>query len=196
MAKRKMIASAIDHPGLFSPYGDAFAMRDRASAWAFGAGLLSAALLGEISGASAQSAASPFGFTIRVSLSPKAREKLTTISESVTVRSFYYGKSAKAPTRAEIKRALANGEEPGQIEILGDTVTLPAAGGIAEMSGRTVSAKDAAAYGRNPINVNINVFSARRAAPDNLLDCSLFDDAVSVARTQPIVVTCRLIGET
>lgn len=145
--------------------------------------------------AAAQMTAGPYGFTVQITLSPKALKKLTDLSESVTVRSFYYGKMARKPTPAEIKRAQADGQEPGMVEITGDTVTLPAAGGLAEMPGRGVGAADATAIGKNPINVNINVFSARKAAPDNLLDCDLFEDTVAAARAKPISITCRLIGE-
>ncbi|GJD55525.1 hypothetical protein [Methylobacterium dankookense] len=145
--------------------------------------------------AGAQTDAGPYGFSVQVSLSPKALKKLTDISESVTVRSFYYGTMERKPTRADIKRARAEGREPDQIEITGDTATLPAAGGTAAMAGRGVPGADVAAIGKNPVKVNINVFSARKAAPDNLLDCDLFDDAVAVARAKPIAITCRLIGE-
>jgi hypothetical protein len=159
------------------------------------AGALLASGFGLIAPAVAQNAASPFGFTVQVSLSPKALKRLTELREGVTVKSFYYGKSARKPSAAEIKRALADGQEPGQVEIVRDMVTLPAAGGTAEMPGRGVRAADAAKIGANPVNVNINVFSARKAAPDNLLDCDLFDDAVAIARAKPIAITCRLIGE-
>ncbi|UMY16128.1 hypothetical protein MMB17_15540 [Methylobacterium organophilum] len=145
--------------------------------------------------AAAQTTASPHGFTVQVSLSPKALKKLTDLSESVTVSSFYYYERARKPTRAEIKRAQADGQEPGAYEIAGDTVTIPAAGGLAEMPGFGVNAADATSIDENPIKVNINVYSARKAAPDNLLDCDLFSDTVTAARAKPISITCRLIGE-
>ncbi|GLS45940.1 hypothetical protein GCM10007884_39310 [Methylobacterium brachythecii] len=132
---------------------------------------------------------------MQVSLSPKALQKLTTLSESVAVNSFYYGKSATKPTRADIKRAHAEGREPDQIEMAGDLVTLPAAGGVAGLPGRNLDATEVAAVGSNPLRVNVNVFSARKAAQDNLLDCDLFEDELQLARAKPVIIGCRLIGE-
>ncbi|MCJ2034919.1 hypothetical protein [Methylobacterium sp. J-068] len=159
------------------------------------AGAVSTAIGAFPTRATAQTNTSPYAFSVSVSLSPKASQKLSTLSESVNVKSFYYAKLARKPTRADIKRARAEGREPDQIEMLGDIVTLPAAGGIAEMPGRNLDAADVAAVGRNPLRVSLNVFSARKAAPDNLLDCDLFDDDLSRARAKPIVIGCRLIGE-
>ncbi len=143
----------------------------------------------------AQSAAGPYGFSVQVTLSPKARQKLAALSEGVNVKSFYYGTMERKPTRADIKRARAEGREPDQIEMTGDIVTLPADGGTAALAGSGVGGADLAAIGKNPLRVTLNVFSARKAAPDNLLDCDLFDDTVAAARSRPVVVTCRLIGE-
>ncbi|MGA0531041.1 hypothetical protein [Hansschlegelia sp. KR7-227] len=170
-------------------------MADRLALAGALAGAAAACALALPAGAAAQAAASPFGFVVQVSLSPKALAKLSAISESVTVSSFYHGKASKKPTAADITRAEADGEEPGQIELPGDTVTMPAVGGVANMPARGVTAADAAAYGRNPVHVNVNVFSARKAAEDNLLDCDLFDDRLAVARAKPVIITCRLIGE-
>lgn len=172
-----------------------FSAGRRLLAGKFFVALCSLSMLETIDPSNAQTGASPFGFTIQVSLSPKALKKLTEISEGITVRSNYYGKLARKPTKADIKRALANGEVPGTIDLVGDTVTLTSAGGVAEMPGRTVKAKDAADFGSNPVNVNINVFSARNSASDNLLQCSVFDDTLAVARTRPIAITCQLIDE-
>ncbi|MCE4226174.1 hypothetical protein HCU64_20690 [Methylobacterium sp. C25] len=170
-------------------------MKRRVGVLAVIAGAVSTAILAFPKSAAAQTDASPYGFSVRVSLSPKALQKLTAMSESVNVKSFYYGKSAKKPTRADIKRAREEGREPDQIEIVGDVVTLPAAGGLAEIPGRNLDAAEIAAVGRNLLKVNLNVFSARKAVQDNLLDCDLFDDDLELARAKPIAIGCRLIGE-
>lgn len=43
--------------------------------------------------------------------------------------------------------------------------------------------------------VNVNVFTGRHTSPDNLLGCSIFQDAISVARRQPMQIDCRLLTE-
>ena len=44
-----------------------------------------------------------------------------------------------------------------------------------------------------PPRVLINVVSARHAAPDNLLDCSIFEDDIAVAQARTPRITCDLI---
>jgi hypothetical protein len=43
--------------------------------------------------------------------------------------------------------------------------------------------------------VNVNVYSARRSGPDNILDCAFFQDTVAVARQRSVKLACKLIGE-
>lgn len=156
---------------------------------------LAALALGFPVAAQAQTSASPYGFSVEITLSPKARAKLASLKEEITVASFYYGDLSRKPTRAEIRAAEKEGRDPNQVELEGERVTISGAGGTAQMPGRSVSAKEAAALGSNPMKVNINVFSARRSHPDNLLSCDLFDDDLALARSKPIAVACKLIAE-
>ena len=64
----------------------------------------------------------------------------------------------------------------------GDTITIAGTGGIAELSGRAMHQKQAVLYGRNVVRVNVDVFSTRLHYQDNLLDCALFDDEVTVPK--------------
>ena len=143
----------------------------------------------------AETKTGPFGFQVQVTLSPKAAERLSSLSEGITLSSFYYGEAAKKPTKAEIRAAEQDGQQAGQIEIPGDTVTIAGMPGTAEMPGRALGKKEAALYGRNVVRVNVNVFSARLHSEDNLLDCALFDDEVAIAKAKPVEILCRLIGE-
>ena len=43
--------------------------------------------------------------------------------------------------------------------------------------------------------VNVNVYSARRSGPDNILDCDFFDDALTLAQQASLTLHCKLIGE-
>lgn len=45
------------------------------------------------------------------------------------------------------------------------------------------------------VMVDVNVYSARRGGPDNILDCDFFDDALTLAQQAPLTLHCKLIGE-
>ena len=53
----------------------------------------------------------------------------------------------------------------------------------------------ALAYIGGPVMLNMNVYSARRAGPDNVLECDLFDGLLTRASTAPIELRCGLIEE-
>jgi hypothetical protein len=41
----------------------------------------------------------------------------------------------------------------------------------------------------------INVYSGRKSSPDNLLDCGIYEGALSAVQGQSIPISCKLIGE-
>lgn len=129
----------------------------------------------------------PPRYTVVVTLSAKAAAKLTALREGVVVAAVYYGE----PTKAAAKQA----DEVGQIDLGHEDVALPAAGGAASFVGRGFQAARLGWVVGGAAQININVFSARKSGPDNLLDCDLFEDAVTVAEAKPIAIACKLIGE-
>ena len=46
-----------------------------------------------------------------------------------------------------------------------------------------------------PVMVNVNVYSARRSGPDNILDCDFFDGLLSRAAASPVELRCGLFDE-
>jgi len=148
-----------------------------------------------VSATAAQSADNGFGFQVEVTLSEKAAAKLASIDEAITVATFYYGERAKKPSKAEIQAAESDGQDPNMLEVAGDDVQLPGEGGVADMTGSTITKKDIANWGKNPVNVNVNVFSSRLHSEDNLLECGIFEDKVELAQAQTIEISCKLIGE-
>lgn len=130
---------------------------------------------------------SNMGFPVDVSLSSSATAKLTALKEKVVVSVLWYGEA----TRAARKRA----DNMGQIDLGTEQVRLPASGGQAEISGRFVQIKHIDWVKNRTVQVNVNVFSARLSGPNNYLDCGAFDGAVVAARSKPVQMVCKLIGE-
>ena len=126
------------------------------------------------------------GFSVDVSLSSQAAAKLNALKEKVVVSVLWYGE----PIRAARKRA----DEMGQIDLGTEQVRLPASGGQAEITGRSVQVKHIDWVKNRAVQVNVNVFSARLSGPDNYLDCGVFEGTVVVARSKPVQMVCKLIG--
>jgi hypothetical protein len=127
------------------------------------------------------------GFSVDVSLSSPAAAKLNALKEKIVVSVLWYGE----PTRAARKRA----DEMGQIDLGTEQVRVPASGGRAEITGRSVQIKHIDWVKDRVVRVNVNVFSARISGPNNYLNCGAFEDNVVVARSKPVQMVCRLIEE-
>lgn len=127
------------------------------------------------------------GFAVEVSLSAPAATKLNVLKEKIVVSVLWYGE----PTSAARKRA----DEMGQIDLGTEQVRLPASGGRAEIAGRSVQIKRIDWVKNRAVLANVNVFSARLSSPNNYLDCGVFEDTVVVARSKPVKIVCKLIGE-
>jgi len=127
------------------------------------------------------------GFSVDVSLSSPAAAKLNALKEKIVVSVLWYGQ----PTSAARKRA----DEAGQIDLGTEQVRLPGSGGPAAITGRSVQVKHIDWVKNRAVRVNVNIFSARLSGPDNYLDCGVFEDTVVVARSKPVQMVCKLIGE-
>ena len=130
---------------------------------------------------------SSMGFSVDVSLSSTAAAKLNALKEKIVISVLWYGE----PTRAARKRA----DEMGQIDLGTEQVRLSGSGGPAVITGRSVQVKHIDWVKNRAVQVNVNVFSARLSGPDNYLDCGVFEDTVVVARSKPVQMVCKLIGE-
>ena len=137
--------------------------------------------------APASAADNALGFSIQVSLSPKAAARLAASRESIEAAALWYGEPGKG--------ARKHAAEDGQIYIGDEKVRLPGSGGGAEFSGRTVKTAQIAWLKNREARINLNVYSARLGGPDNILDCDLFEGAVAKARAGTVRISCKLIGE-
>jgi hypothetical protein len=129
----------------------------------------------------------PFGFTVDVTLSPKAAARLAALHESITIAASYYGDPAPA--------AMRHADEVGQINLGRQEVEISGAGGAGVVDGSGVRRARLAWLAKPEPEVNVNVYSSRHSGPDNLLDCAFFQDLVSVAARHPVQLACKLIGE-
>ncbi|MCK8783636.1 hypothetical protein M0638_04475 [Roseomonas sp. NAR14] len=127
-------------------------------------------------------------FAVAVTLSPRAAARLAALGESITVAAYYSGE----PTRAARRHA----DRMGQINLGAERADLPGAGGTARLTGRNIRLAEIAWVENRAVQVLVNVFSARRRNPDNLLDCGIHEGALAEAAARsPIPIACRLIGE-
>jgi hypothetical protein len=132
-------------------------------------------------------ATDPYGFTVVVSPSAKARAKLQRLGETITISASFYGDPAPGAEK--------HADQVGQIDLGRTEVVAPATGGPVAISGGAVKRSRLKWLAATGVEVNVNVYSSRRSGPDNLLDCDFFQDAITAARRAPVRLACRLIGE-
>ncbi|MGK6318381.1 hypothetical protein [Sphingomonas sp. DT-204] len=122
---------------------------------------------------------------IRVTVSRAAQAKLSSSRELISVDASFYGDPAP--------KARRHADESGRVPLLNRIRTLPAGGGIATFPlGEIPPARRRWISG--PIKVNVNVYSARRSSPDNVLACDFMDGPLSASRI-PVELRCSLITE-
>ncbi|MFN3294002.1 MAG: hypothetical protein ACK414_11190 [Gemmobacter sp.] len=122
--------------------------------------------------------------TIDLSLSPRAMTELAGQAEMVVVSAFYWGEPAPGATiEPDDMGQIFLGSEEHVIWPVPQTVRLGA--NIASMPLAQVA---------TPM-LNVNVFSARFASEDNLLECGLVDAPVADLMGTVQAVACKLIGE-
>ena len=147
-----------------------------------------AAALAALAPAQAVPAAQPgMAFSLDISLSPQAAAKLAVLKEGISIAATFYGD----PTPAAKRHA----DEMGQIGLGNERVTISGTGGTARITGRTVDSSHLSWIKGRSVQVNVNVFSARRSGPDNILDCDIYEGPVAAAAASPRPIRCKLIGE-
>lgn len=128
------------------------------------------------------------GIDVNVTLSKKAAARLAAEKEGIAILADYYGDPKKSAEK--------HANEIGQISLeqQDEKVEIPGTGGHAHISGAKVDAKRLD-WLSGPVNVNINVASARKSSPDNLLGCDFIDGPLSNAQKEAVTLHCALIEE-
>lgn len=139
----------------------------------------------------ATAAEAPPKLTLTVTLSPAAFAKMSGMKEHVTASVRYAGD----PTKAAQKKGVEN--EIGEIELGDEDLTAPVTGPSLSFAfvGKGFKAANMKWVAPGSQRLSINVYSARKVADDNLLDCGLFDGTFAEAAARPVAMTCKLIDE-
>ena len=123
------------------------------------------------------------GFDIKVRFDDRTTLTLAQIGEGVIVSAFFFGDpSAKGAAHADEMGQIWLGNEDVEIDSLDQTVHFRAA-------------LDAKGLGwlKGAPRVNINIFSARHADQNNLLNCEIFEDDIAVAQARTPVLRCVML---
>ncbi|MCG2839708.1 hypothetical protein L6Q21_01770 [Sandaracinobacter sp. RS1-74] len=126
------------------------------------------------------------GFDLRILLSQKAAEDLARRGEGIIVSANYYGTPMVAARR--------HANAAGMIDLGEETRTLSKPPGSVRLTGDPVDRKKIG-WLQEPPMVNVNIFTARRSSPDNLISCDFIDGPVARVAGRTTTLTCSLIGE-
>lgn len=123
---------------------------------------------------------------IRLSYSNAAKATLTRLSEEVVVLATYFVAASPA--------GMTRSEGNGAIPLGSDTVQVGPAEDAVALSPDDLSDIDPALT-QGPIQVNVNVFSARLSGEDNILACDFYEGDLESLRSAGIDLQCFLITE-
>ncbi len=126
------------------------------------------------------------GFSLDLSFDDAAAAELERRGERVIVSVFYFGEpnAAGAPHADEMNQIYL-GAEQITVRGLAQTVRI----------GANVDAKALAEWvAGGAARANVNVYSARFTDENNILNCGIFEDAVTVAQAAAPRIDCTLLG--
>lgn len=128
----------------------------------------------------------PHGFVVDVQLSPAAKAQLDALGEKVEISAWYYG----LPNAAGKK--VIPPDSDGQFDLGNRDVVLNPGERNTLIRGDALDESKLKYIDGEPL-VLVNVYTARKVAKDNLLDCGIFEDKVTKAQAAPIPIACKLI---
>lgn len=129
-----------------------------------------------------------YGFDLDIVLSPKAAATLAARHEGLYLFASYYGDPKPGATKYA--------DEVGHIDLTrGSTShTIPGHSGPVHFTGPELAAKRLAMIDGS-VMINLNVASARKSSPHNLLSCDFIDGKLADVRKAPVALHCGLIEE-
>lgn len=133
----------------------------------------------------AETAKTPYGFDVQLTLTPRAAEKLSETDEAVNVAAMFYGLPASdtAPGIDEHGMEIGLGRDDIEVAPQSALVVVPGAGfDPTYMPGV-----------KGEPEVLINVYSARKTHENNLLSCGIYQGPIAMAQKKPIDIQCDLI---
>ncbi len=135
----------------------------------------------------APSASTVPGFTVTVTYSQKATATLTAGKETVIVVGYLYGFPIKGTPKQDV-------DHVGQID-MGEVKKEIALGTTATFDHVKLNQPMIKWMDSQGPQLLINVYSGRKSAPNNLLDCGIYEGALKAVQGQSIPIACKLIGE-
>ncbi len=135
--------------------------------------------------AAADAAAASYSYEVRLVLSPETAQLLSRLDEQVTISSDYYGVARKGGAAAKAHDALGAvilGQETLDVAPSDQTVRIVSPA-IAPASLKDVEGE---------AQLLVNVYTARKGAEDNLIECGVYDGSLAVATVRPILIECGL----
>jgi hypothetical protein len=127
-----------------------------------------------------------FAFDVRITLSDLAAERLRTTREGIVVSAYYTGD----PLPSAENRA----NQIGTIDLGAENREVIGAEGLVRITGKKIDLRRLD-WIKGPVMLNVNVYSARRTNPDNILSCDFFDGKLSSAVRKTPTLHCTLIEE-
>ena len=124
-------------------------------------------------------------YTVALTLAPEAAAKLAGMGERIVIDSMFYGIAKEGAEDADETGQIGLGAKEIEVEPVDQTITVSPPPFMPGPMSQIVAEEGA--------RVLINVYSARRAAEDNLLSCDIFDDRVEAAPAAQIAIHCELI---
>ncbi len=142
-------------------------------------------------GAAAPAVATPVGdpvrtpaFEVALTFTPDAAAKLSGMDERVVIDAMFYGIA---------KDSSSAGDQTGQVDLGAKEIEVQAIDQTVSVSAPPFMPGPMSEITQEGARLLINVYSARRAAEDNLLACGIFDDGVGAIPETPIAIHCELI---
>ncbi len=125
------------------------------------------------------------GFTVDISLSPRAAAALRQHNEGIVVATYFIGDPAPGYEDRADDAGIDLGHEERIVSGRAGEVAIP----------ESVLQRDRLSWISGPPRVFVNLYSARRSSRDNLLNCESFEAPVSDIGGTMQSIQCRLIGE-
>lgn len=123
------------------------------------------------------------GFDIQLTLTPRTADKLAAMGEQVTVSAMFFGDPRPgAPVE----------EGMGEIRLGEDTIDVAPANAVVVVTGAGFDPKRISEI-EGPPQVLINVYTARKAHGDNLIDCGIYQGPIKMAQEKPVAIECDLL---
>lgn len=123
-------------------------------------------------------------FEVALTFTPDAAAKLSGMDERVVIDTMFYGVAREGSSASN---------EIGQVDLGAKEIEVQAVDQTVSVSPPPFMPGPMSEITDDGPRLLINVYSARRAAEDNLLSCGIFDDGVGAIPATPIAIHCELI---